>query len=779
MVRLVAPPEPDIVVPVRMPYPADAPFRAETWVGTERSRDEIVAAAQLLPMGRSSRPARGLKRALAALEQFPGDSWQDRWDAAGCSAAGSDWATHLGNAWEGLTPAEAQSLQPGAAGLLVILDVIRPTYDWIRDARLNKFPEVIRDLREPEFFRKAEQHRERMGYAAMTYRHTLSALSKMMMHTGKSPSDLTADDVIHFQNETKRLGGKSAGLPYAWDLLRLFGGLPDDILPLREAVRTGQLTVEEMVDFYVVNDPGIKALLIRYLSERAVSLDYTTIRGLAYKLVKVFWLDLQEHHPDLATLALERETSAAWLHRIRTGKLANKHSIFFAVRAFYLDIAHWATQDPYWSSWAAPCFLTRDDTRGHLKHKRRVQAKIHQKIRTFAPSMPRLLGSCDEQRRKETDLLTAAAAAEEGTRFVFEGIDYERAPLKSRTSGYRGAGRVWINKISSGERIDQTYREQQAFWSWAVVNTLHWTGARLEELLETTSTALFIYTIPSTNETVPLLQIVPSKTDEERVLLVTPELAHVFAQIKHRIRDGAGKVPLTTRYDQNERTISAPLPYLFQHQHGSQQRVMSSSTVGSLIRDAIRRAGILDGTSEPAHLTAHDFRRIFATDALSGGLPVHIIASLLGHQSINTTQGYTAVYQEDVMTHYHGFVSRRRALRPSEEYRKPTDTEWDDFVDHFAQRKLELGSCGRGYGTPCAHEHACIRCPMLRPDPAQRPRLEEIAVNLEERILEAIERGWKGESEGLAVSLAAAKEQLQKMTHIVQLGTPAMPPRTT
>jgi hypothetical protein len=90
-------------------------------------------------------------------------------------------------------------------------------------------------------------------------------------------------------------------------------------------------------------------------------------------------------------------------------------------------------------------------------------------------------------------------------------------------------------------------------------------------------------------------------------------------------------------------------------------------------------------------------------------------------------------------------VSRRRALRPSEEYRNPTDTEWDDFVDHFAQGKLELG----GYGTPCAHEHACIRCPMLRPYPAQKPGLEEIAVNLEERIKEAQERGWKGENERL------------------------------
>jgi len=34
-------------------------------------------------------------------------------------------------------------------------------------------------------------------------------------------------------------------------------------------------------------------------------------------------------------------------------------------------------------------------------------------------------------------------------------------------------------------------------------------------------------------------------------------------------------------------------------------------------------------------------------------------------------------------------------MRPTEEYREPTETEWTAFQQHFHTRKLELGDCGR------------------------------------------------------------------------------------
>ena len=57
---------------------------------------------------------------------------------------------------------------------------------------------------------------------------------------------------------------------------------------------------------------------------------------------------------------------------------------------------------------------------------------------------------------------------------------------------------------------------------------------------------------------------------------------------------------------------------------------------------------------------------------------------------------------------HRAFITRRRATRPGEEYRTPTNEEWDVFLGHFEKRKLSIGTCGRAFGTPCIHEHACL-----------------------------------------------------------------------
>ena len=82
---------------------------------------------------------------------------------------------------------------------------------------------------------------------------------------------------------------------------------------------------------------------------------------------------------------------------------------------------------------------------------------------------------------------------------------------------------------------------------------------------------------------------------------------------------------------------------------------------------------------------------------------------------------------------------------------------------NFKLRKVELATCGRPYGTPCIHEHACIRCAMLRLDPRQKGRLGEIIINLRDRISEATANGWGGEVQGLQVSLDAAQAKMASL----------------
>jgi hypothetical protein len=147
-----------------------------------------------------------------------------------------------------------------------------------------------------------------------------------------------------------------------------------------------------------------------------------------------------------------------------------------------------------------------------------------------------------------------------------------------------------------------------------------------------------------------------------------------------------------------------------------------------------------------------------------------------------------AVFDDGLVRTYRAFLDKRRAERPDAEYREPTQAEWDEFQQHFELRKLELGTCGRPYGTPCKHEHACIRCPSLRVDPRARPRLVEIIANLRDRIDEARANGWTGEVAGLQISLNAAGAKLAGLdnmnmrpqhaaNHGAALGIPEIKPR--
>ncbi|MFG3022018.1 hypothetical protein ACGFZQ_26290 [Streptomyces sp. NPDC048254] len=77
-----------------------------------------------------------------------------------------------------------------------------------------------------------------------------------------------------------------------------------------------------------------------------------------------------------------------------------------------------------------------------------------------------------------------------------------------------------------------------------------------------------------------------------------------------------------------------------------------------------------------------------------------------------------------------------------------------------------------------------MRCPLLRPDPLQEPRLLEIRDNLRARIAEARHEGWLGEIAGLEATLDAAEQKLQTMQKLstraepTRLGMPGLPQRS-
>ena len=233
-----------------------------------------------------------------------------------------------------------------------------------------------------------------------------------------------------------------------------------------------------------------------------------------------------------------------------------------------------------------------------------------------------------------------------------------------------------------------------------MVEVLRHTGIRIEELTELSHHSLIQYRLPATGELIPLLQITPSKTDEERLLVISPELADVLSTIIGRIRGDDS--PTSRWWCPTTRTNAS-----------TTRRCRCCSSTGggwrtgrspkrrcaSYLDHALTATGITDRSGNPLRYTFHDFRRLFITDAIMHGMPPHIAQLVAGHRDINTTMGYKAVYPEEVINGHRAFIARRRALRPSEEYRTPTDEEWAEFLGHFERRKVALGDCGRSYAT--------------------------------------------------------------------------------
>ena len=217
------------------------------------------------------------------------------------------------------------------------------------------------------------------------------------------------------------------------------------------------------------------------------------------------------------------------------------------------------------------------------------------------------------------------------------------------------------------------------------------------------------------------------------------------------------------------------MPLLFQRDIGTEHRAFTPTALRKLLINTLATTGLTDAGGEPPIFSPHDFRRIFVTDAIMNGLPPHIAQVIRGHKSLDTTMGNKAIYPTETIEAHRAFIARRRATRPSDEYRTPTEAEWDAFLAHFEKREVSIGTCARAFSSPCVHEHACVRYSLLRPDPAQRARLVEIRDNLPARIEDAIREGWLGEVEGLQVSLAGTEEKLDRRSRTstpVDLGIP-------
>jgi integrase-like protein len=790
----------------RIKFPARP--TAATWPATGQSREAVLQRLTSPPFVLSTASSQktrilGLRLLLDWLADHPGQTWQERWQATGAEAAGPEWR-HISAGWLLGNSGNAPWRQPALSAALVTAicgDLVRPALSWLAaDATTGKgaLPRNMARSRDPGGLARLRALCDAdPDVSPATGRLVLWRSSLIIAAKGGTLADIAVGDILELldaeRDGHRKVTGGTAVFYRKLHAMGIFGqAVPATLQELRT---TGQRTPDELIDRYQLTCRPVRDLLVDYLRERQPALDYTSLESLAYLLGNRFWADIERHHPGIGSLHLPVEVADAWKHRLRSktatlttgtgGKTPvileriNYRECLTPVRAFYLDLAHWAVEDPSrWGPWVAPCPVGQEEI-SRRKAKRRHKSKMDARTRERLPVLPVLVAAVDQRRKNASALLQAGERARPGESFTAAG----QTLLRSVTP-HAATSKIWADDLAASRRRDLTLEEDHAFWAFAAVEVLRATGIRIEELLELSHHSLVQYRLPATGELVPLLQIAPSKTDEERLLLVSPELADVLSTIICRIRQPSGAVPLVPAYDAKECAWSPRAPLLFQRRIEGETRAITDGSIRTMLTTALAHTGLADSaTGGPLHYTPHDFRRLFLTDAILNGLPPHIAQIIAGHRDINTTLGYKAVYPDEAIQAHLAFLARRRALRPSEEYRVPTDKEWQEFLGHFELRKVATGTCGRAFGTPCIHEHSCLRCPLHWPSPDQRPRIAEIRDNLLTRITEAEREGWLGEAEGLRISLAGAQDkltQIDRRSHTsTDLAMPAINPHPT
>src|SRR5262249_25675890 len=292
---------------------------------------------------------RGLTALLGWLEQQPGQTWQDRWLASGAETAGPAWTDLVLRDVPSLAARPAAHVRTDLlTGMRLMLtgQVLRPGYPWLLRYRPTVLLEEARNRIDPAGFTRLLAHCDTTGrHNPRDRSEALNRITWILLNKGGRIGDITIGDCIELGTalrEHQCSGANNRPLFYA--LLAETGVLPAGAPPILRATRMpGPLTPAELVGKYGLQSQPMRELFASYLAERAAELDYASLVHLANCLCGLFWRDLEQHHPGIASLHLDADVAIAWKERLKqvrdldgrpVGDRASARSQLLIVRAF-------------------------------------------------------------------------------------------------------------------------------------------------------------------------------------------------------------------------------------------------------------------------------------------------------------------------------------------------------------------------------------------------------------------------------------------------------------
>ncbi|MBB5378563.1 integrase [Deinococcus metalli] len=583
----------------------------------------------------------GAKCLLDWLETQCGRTWQERW------LNGEPSIMNWGEAPSVRNRKHFDSMRLALSPLLC-LRVLRPSYEWLNHQHFNKLHLKLSATTDTEDFRMIKETAKLMKFSGHSTLRTMLCATLIAIHTGKRISAFTLEDLQEY-DEKRKLGihylVTAASL---WNVLRYNRIIEGGLATSGTSKIVGALESEELLDKYLILDPDQRFVFASYLDHCSVQCSPLALKQEAAFLLEAFWRDILHHHPEQLTFEVSRSIANAWKKRKKvdpdTGERMNAAGVFSTVRAFYAFLDERAREDPEtWEKFAAYNPVDLADIQGEEK----LTSDGNAKKRKDTAEKLQYLGIFWETLRKNSEnamrLLEAARQAGPGEQFEANGKQFLRVPTSRSLISTENYGTVSVKVTEVGhpgaKNIDAVSQEHSAFWIWASMDLLLRTGLRPWELyrLEKADISKIVDT---NNNVVPCLMIRAGKTDEPRVVQLTPKAVATLSHIMRRVQGELDSYPAVPRFEVVEGEYVEDAQLIL-------QKSLSSYRSGFYGTELLRwlhtfHADLYEQRMLPdwVTFTPKDCRRLVATKMYIKGVPLLEIQRFLGHKHLQTTSLY-------------------------------------------------------------------------------------------------------------------------------------------
>jgi hypothetical protein len=300
-----------------------------SWPSTCADRSAVLARVLAAPFSLENPNSQRIRRTgvlavLGWLADFPGGNWQQRWQASGAEAAG-DWRDlFVGEAASRGRNAPGEPAPHLSIGLMVLIcaDVIRPGLDWLlrfAPARRSLTTEMAR-TRDSKAFADLNQACTEPHVELQTSQQALTRIAVIMAAKGGPVSAVRVGDCIELLATVTGIGTSTrlqtnARSPLFYQLLRHHVWGEDAPAAIEMFSGNGQPTCEQLIDRYNIKCRPVRDVLVDYLRERQMAMDFSSLQRTAYLLGKLFWADLEAHQPGIDSLKFSSEVAASWKKR--------------------------------------------------------------------------------------------------------------------------------------------------------------------------------------------------------------------------------------------------------------------------------------------------------------------------------------------------------------------------------------------------------------------------------------------------------------------------------